>query len=507
MALVRTISAETAAGYGVNILEDSPAAVVQGRGTRIVAIVGDFPWGPTDEPTLVGSGAELIEQFCPAEFQAANDYLSMRAVMGLQFPSSLVVVRIAATSAATAAKTFPHTGATDAVDVTARYEGVLGNRIRISFADNATVPEDSDMTVKVLGSDGTTVRYSRTYLRAIVDGGAALSVSAEAAADPFVVTAIAAGAPDTAPDAVADSALDDVAGADGTGVAGDWSDALATLGDSSVTWNVGFGAEVPSAMVDTWNDAVTAFADAQSGNRFLVHSTPASEDVATALTNVDSAQQSDRCLRPWRRVRVTNEYDPLRGLVTVDGNADAAVAIASVDPWLSPGGAGGNKHMRRIKGVEAGVTATDAQLESLTDAGLTPIVISSALGPILRNARTTSLESADSRRVKVRRLTDYIVTAISDTLVQYAERPLDVDIVNRRLGPVTLPEIGSIRTFLDQLVGPALRSYQLDPFGGNVQANIDSGQWFIILRAKYLPAQEQIILRIQAGAHVSIEEG
>lgn len=518
MALIRQINRIGAAGYGVNILEEVPPPQVVGVGTGNVAVIGAFPWGPENQPLQV-SGAALFETFAPLEFQASDDYPSLKAFMGVPFPALVYVVRVPVTDAAAASATFPHTSSTDSVTVTARYKGAVGNQIRISFADNATTAANSDMTVKVLGADGTTVTYQAVYENAIVDDGTTLSVSVEAAADPFVVTTIASGAPDTAPDEVTDAALDDTAGSDGTAIVGDWTGVLApasgasVLSDSSTPWNVAFGAEVPNSFVDGWNDAVKTFADLQSGSRFCVMSTPTAEAVADALTNVDSGQRTDRALRPWRRVKVTNLFDPDRAVVTLDPNADAAAAIANVAPEVSPGGANGVAYMGRILGVEDDNPASDAELESLTDGGLTPVVMAPALnGAILRNARTTSTTSVDSRRVFRRRMTDFISTSIANVLVQFAERPLDVDIVNRRLGPVTLPEIGAIKGFLEDLRNPntsggqRIRAYELDPYGANTQTNIDQGTWIITLRVKLLSMQEQIVLRLQTGTTVQVEE-
>jgi len=507
MALIRTINRTGSAGYGINVLEVVPPPTVQGVGTSIVAVVGHFPWGPVDTPTVIGGAAELFETFCPLEFGVTNDYASMKAFISKRFPSTLLVVRLDPDSGAAATKTF-NDGVDDSVVVTARYPGAVGSQIRITFADNADTATNSDMTVKVLDSAGT-VRYERTYLNAIV-GGTPITISAEAAEDPFVITTVAAGDPDDIPAAVADSAL--TAGSDGTPVIGDWTAALDTLEDGSNAWNVVFGAEVPDSLVDGWNDAMKLFADDISGSRFCVMSTPGSEAVADALSAVDTGQTSDRCMRLWRKARIVNTYDPARGTITVDPNSFAAVAIASVDPWISPGGAGGREYLRAIAGVEPGVTATDAQLESLRAAGITPLVVDRALGAILRSARTTDTSTVDSARVFVRRMRDFLAESLSNLLLLYAERPLDIDIANRRLGPVTAPEIGSIRQFLDDLASPdgpqgqAIRSYELDEFGGNTQANIDDGQWIIILRVKLISMQEEIVLRLEAGTTVEIEE-
>lgn len=503
MALIRTINRVGAAGYGVNILEETPAAPVTPAGTDIVAVVGLFPWGPTATPTSV-SGGGLFETFSPLEFAAENEYPSLRAFIGKNFPATVTLVRTAVTGAAAATVTFDDALAVDSVTVTARYTGAVGNRIAITWAANAGTPANSDMTVRIIVNGVT--RYEAAYENVVVDNTGSITVNDPD--DPFVTVVAAGGATDV-PAAVTDTSL--ASGADGTVVVGDLVAALNTLADSSVNWDVGFGAEIPDSLVATWNAAVLTFQNTNSRG-FFIASTPASQAVAAAITAVSSIR-SDYILRPWRKVRITNTFDSARGTITVDGNSFIAVATASTAPEQSPGGANSALALRAITGVETGVTATDAELEQLRAAGLSPIVIAPEFeGAIIRGAVTTSIASEDARKVFRRRMVDFLAESISAVLVRYAERPLDVDITNRRLGPVTRPEIASIKEFLEDLQDPGtadgqrIRGFELDPFGSNVAANINAGQWIILLRVQLLSMQEELVLRLQAGTSVSIDE-
>ncbi len=506
MALTRTISRLGAAEYGVNILEDDPPGQVTGVSTNRVAIVGEFPWGPESTPTLV-DGASFFETFSPLEFQQENNYPGVKAFMDKTFPGQVLVVRVPVASAAAATKTFDDVSSGDSVVVTAKYKGAVGSQIRVTWAANATTAANSDLTVKVLGSDGTTVMHQESYENVVVDNTGSITVTDPS--DPFV-TVTAAGSATDVPVAVADSALDDTAGADGTVVIANYSTALDELADDAVEWDVVCGAEVPNSLIEDWNAALGTFMTANERG-FAIASTPAGEAVATAVAAVASYRH-DRIMRPWRRVVVINTFDPLRAQITVDGNVFAAIATASVDPEVSPGGANGAPFMGQIKGLETAVSATDAELASLTAAGITPFGYNTAAfgGAFLRNARTTDITSEDKRRVFRRRMVDFIAESISNTLAKYAERPLDLNLTTGVLGPITRTEVGLIRAFMVGLSNDSrIQTWapsNLDPFGGNNQANIDAGQWILILRVKFNSMQEQTVLRLQAGTTVVVDE-
>lgn len=508
MSLVRKISALTAARYGVNIQEVSPPAQVQGVGTSIIGVVAATPWGPEAIVTQV-SGAGLFDTFCPLEFGVEDDYAAMKAFLNKPFPSVANVARVAVTGAAASTETFQGAGAVDSVVATARYKGVAGDLISIEWVENDDDSAHRDAIVSITPTGATEATYSKRHLNVAVDGTPIVVTSPTKAEEPFVSFAIAAGAPAVVPTVAAAAPL--TSGADGTAVAGDFTAAIDLFADANVEWSVGFVAEPPEALIDDINTGIKSFLDTNDVG-FWVYATPALHPQATALTDV-AALRHDRSLYPWPKVQTINGFDPNRDLTTVQGNSFAAVAIASVDPENSPGGAGGNRYLAGIKALEEGQTATDAELEILSEAGITPFVVTRRLEPpvIMRRAVTTSITSVDSRKVFVRRMKDYVNDSIAELLALYVERPLDLDLARQLLGPVTGPEIAAVRAFLAGLAGEneaegRIKSYTLDEFSGNLQANIDAGQWILDLRYRLFSMQEEVILRVQAGTTVEIEE-
>lgn len=501
MAILRTITSLVGVRYGVNILEVEPVGQVEGVGTSIVAVIAETPWGPVSTPTAV-SGASLFETFAPGEFQVTNDYDAMKAFLNKTFPSIVRVIRPAVTGAAAATVSLPDSVPNDVLDITAKYPGAVGNLISYELVANATVANNRDLTVRVrptgLSGDPT---YEVTYENVVVDDGASVTVNDPG--DPFVTLALNAGAAGDAPDVVAETLL--TGGADGTAVAGDYSTAIDLLADASTDWNVAFVAEPPSGLIADINTAIDTFVDTNDRGLFL-YCTPAGVSASSVLTAAASLR-TDRTAFPWPLVKTVNGFDPNRGEITVQGNSFAAVAFASAQPYESPGGALSADFLLGISGLEDGITASDAELEAAKDAGIMAFFNSRQLGVIIRGAVTTDVSSVDARRVYVRRFKDYVAQSIANFLVRYAERPLDIDLSNRRLGPITGPEIGAVRQFLQtELDQGRLVAYVLDEFGGNVQSNIDAGRWIIDLRAKFVSAQEEIVFRIQAGTTVVVDE-
>lgn len=501
MALVRQISAVTAARYGVNILEEVPPAQVRGVGSNRVAVVGEFPWGPVEQATQI-SGAGLFDTFSPLEFGVENLFPALRAFLNKDFPSVVQVVRVDPTGSATADFTFAGTGPADSVDVTARHSGVAGNQIQIAWVANVTTPANFDAVVTI----GT--RYRVRYENVAVPG---TPITVNDPGDPFV-TFTRVGSANVVPTAVAEPGTALTGGLDGTAIIGDYSDAINVLADLNVDWSVGFVAEPPATLIDTINTALETFNTANNRG-FLVLCTPAGQSVADAQTAAQGLPAT-RLMYPYPLVKTINGFDPNRGEITVMPNSFAAVAIASVPPEISPGGVSGAPFMRGITSLEDGASISDAEYEALNDAGVAPIFISRRVanaigggGAIIRGAFTTSTATVDQARVFVRRMTDFIAQSIAETLVLYAERPLDIDLANRVLGPITGPELGAVRQFLTDLEDTnRIVFFELEEFSGNTQSDIDAGRWIIILRIKFFSMQEEIILRLQAGTTVVISE-
>lgn len=497
-SLIQTISALSQSQYGVNVLEQDVPASAPGASTNVVAVVGNFPWGPVDTIGEITSNAELFDTFAPLPFDALDDYPALKSFLNKTFPNTVKVVRVSPSGQAKATHTFLDGSSGNSVDVTAKYFGVLGNSIKVEWSTNADDSTARDATVSI----GTA--YSVTYPAVATIVSAALVVTDPG--DPYVTFAKHSAAT-LVPAVISATALS--TGADGTAAAGDYSSAIELFAGADVGFDVGFVAEPESAILDDVNDALKSFVDSH-GKGMWVLSTPASQSAATSKTYV-ADYRSDRLVYPWPRVKTINGFDPDRAEITVDGAPFVAAAMASVQPEIGPGGKPGAAALKGITAIEQ-VGTTLTTLNALNAKGITPFFMSDALeGAILFNGLTTSL-TAGRTKIFRRRMTDYVTTSLAGLLEHYVGEPLDINLSRQALGPITGPEAGQITQFLENLKNPGqgnpqrIRDYSLDPFGGNLQSNIDAGQWILVLLVQLLSMQEQIVLRAQIGESVAVTE-
>ena len=97
-SLIRRVTGISGIGYGVNILEVTPAGKIGAAPTGVIGIVGDFPWGPVNVVTQVGSTGEFFRQFSPLEFENQNLFAALKTMLNKPFPAAIQVCRIAPSS-------------------------------------------------------------------------------------------------------------------------------------------------------------------------------------------------------------------------------------------------------------------------------------------------------------------------------------------------------------------------------------------------------------------------
>jgi hypothetical protein len=492
-SLIRRVSALNQVGYGVNIWEIAPPRNVEGEAQNVIGMVAELPWGPPSVVTKVTTPAEFWEAFYPAAFGADKAEATYRAILALLNKpiftrGGLKVVRVDATSAAAATKS--DAAGTGTVEITAKYKGETGNTIKRQW----TAATDGDGAKRNLViTIGTS--YSATYENLS-------TTTVTAVADAYVT--VTKSSPSAMPTAGSAELL--TGGSDGTAVATDYTGSdsvqkgLRCFYGDSVQVDVLFVAECPSGLINAVNGALKAFATAcEKGIAVLC--TVDGQTSADALSYVAS-YTADRCVYTWPRVKTTNFFDEDAGEIEVDGNAFAAAAIANVDAWLSPGGAGGAEYLTGITGLED-ETASRTTLDGLSDGGIVPWFMSSAFGgAILYRAKTTA---TDGTRVFSRRMRDYLENAIATYAEHYVETQLDVDLGSRVYGPNTSGFISAVMQFLEnEKISTHLKGYSVDGFSENTEAGLDGGRWIVLIKAELYPMAEEIVIKAQIGETVVI---
>lgn len=492
-SLIRRVTSEAGIGYGVNVMEIAPPGAVQGVKTTVVAIVANLPWGPTDTVTDVGTVAEFFDTFAPAHFGfTSTSWPALLAFVNKAWPGPLKVVRISPSSHAAATYSWVVTGGN--VIATATRKGTAGNSISVAWtAATDAVSTHRDVTVAI----GTT--YSATYKN--------VSISDITQVDDPYVDFTLSSSPTVLPNAGVTNSL--ASGGDGTPAASDFVGSISSakgmqlFASAAQEFAVLFCAGVASGILDSVNDGLLAFVQAYPKCIAVLSTVDGQSKSAAATYAAD--YRSDRIFYPWPRVKTLDAFDADLAEAECDGAPFAACAIASVDPWRSPGGEGGRPFLTGVTGLED-ETFSLVDIDTLNEAGIGPFFMGKK-GCIIARAVTTSLTSG-LEKLHRRRMTDYLSASISEACEDYVELPLDLTLSSHTLGNNTGALVGRINQFLADLQGkPAIRSFVVDPFGGCVQADIDAGRWTILVTVQLLSMMEEIVLRVTAGERVNIVTG
>ena len=181
---------------GVLVKETDLTSVVPSVATTTGAFVGDFAWGPADEITTISSENDLVARFGKPNDTTAKDFLT--AASFLAYGNNLKVVRsLDVTTATNAVQSGTavlisnsedyfnnhSTGAGTNGMWAAKYPGVLGNSLRVSFADSSNFDTNSvaSVTVSAGGTSYTsapTVTFSAPGAGVTATGTATISSGA-----------------------------------------------------------------------------------------------------------------------------------------------------------------------------------------------------------------------------------------------------------------------------------------------------------------------------------------
>lgn len=493
-SLVRNIVKASDAGYGVNFFDIAPPTSPIGAVSRTIGIVGDFPWGPVNTPTLCYSFDDVLNAVCPSVFPTAlSDNEAMKAFIGKTFPGPIYVCRINATSAVATVYSYTVTGGT--IVGTANYKGVAGNDISLTWAA-ATDADSTHRNLTVAIGTGYSVTYENVTLTTITSLG-----------DPYI-TFTKGSSPSVLPAAAA-SASSTTSGSNGSAVAADFVGSsssnvgIRTFYASNIDVDVLFVAECPSALAGDVNTGLVAYATGSGKSGMVVLSSVTSQSATAASTYAASYTDGGRSqvVGVWPRVKVTDTRLSTFPTITVDGNAFMAVAMATVDPWDSPEGNNSVDVCAPITGLETD-NATETAYAAIQAGGMTAFYIEDTLGPILRGAVTTTTTSGktDVVRSLYRR---YFQKNVARYAIYYIGLALQVDLTARKLGAKVAPLVDSITAFCaDEQTKGHINGYTVDAFSANTTADIDAGNWTIATAIDTYSPLRKLIIRTQIGSTV-----
>ena len=143
--------------HGVYAIERTPPATVRATGSSTSALIGQFPWGPSQTLFTPTDMNNLLSTFAPAGMtRTGSGYLS---IIRKGWPL-LKVVRVEGATAVIASAILNKTGPTPMLTLTLKYPGTAGNSVTATVA----APSDGNvnhfnLTISVTGQTGTTTDF------------------------------------------------------------------------------------------------------------------------------------------------------------------------------------------------------------------------------------------------------------------------------------------------------------------------------------------------------------
>lgn len=344
---------------GLYIFEKNPPTFIKGVELGVVAVAGETLRGPVDTPVEITSEARFIEVFGHrSRYGSTTEVNQVRKFLMNKPFGKVVVVRAAASAAATAEKDFVAT-ATPIINVAASSPGAWGNDLTVDIvAASDANANHFDMIVNYRGS---TVRYKNLD---VTTGNNNLSeVIGSDLANLVVVSKLADGRPDN----VAAAALNDTAGADGTIANTDYTAAGRAI--EKIAYYKGVGvcavAETSVAAADI-NTKMHTEALASNDRLFLIWN--GSHSAAASAVVTDAANyRSDRIVYCYNSVK-TYDSEAAADVMTAP-HSWAASILSQVDVDINIGEEASKAYTRGIAGLQ-NESLSRSDYISLKDAGV-----------------------------------------------------------------------------------------------------------------------------------------
>lgn len=445
----------------------------------VIGVVGTANWGPTDTPTLVTSLAEFMQQFGGYE-TGLTGILTASAVYAQNARARMYFVRATPSSVAgvKATKTL-----SAKVRIDAKHIGTEGNNVSVTVANGTHSGKKYTLSDAVLGlteiwdDQGNTTVASNTFAAA---GG-----PNEPGAGSQLVTFVSLV--DTDPANAAAAPL--VGGTNGTAVDADYIGAVGAGGSrtglyafdavSDVRYLV--AAQQSSTAIQT---AWLAYAEARSikqGLVFAIVNTPAAQDPGTVgIGTLDSDRAA--IFWPWLQ-SVAMPVAARASYVAPDG------FIAGLMSTQKPNRGPLNLPLYGVTQLQ--YSASDAQLDTVTDKRINPIVAPRGRGVRTWGNLTLSSDAAWSR-IPIRQEYDAIEQAAWDGTAWVVGEPNDPDTL--------WPQVAGQ---MDAMLGQFVRDGTIVAFlpsvvdeTNNTPQDVADGKLRIDLRIQPTFSVEYVLIRI-----------
>jgi hypothetical protein len=474
--------------------------MIQGIGSGVVAMVGQFPWGPPQQLITPAGTKELIDMFAPRGMDhLCPGYL---ALLSKGFPSLRLVRALAQDSVAATCSITWGIDPLPKLVITAKYPGSAGNSLvaTVSAASNGN-PMCFNLTVSVSGASGNTSdvfrnlstnTFGTTNMASMLDGCLLVgNIYLRSSLTP----------PEEGVTSFSGGSEDPLSAADYVGTPSTGDRGLAILeADKSI--RMVFVDDCGSTLRPVVNAGVRAHVELMGDRLGFIHGDPGMQ-ISDVLTDVQS-YRSDRVvyMDPW-----CFTYDDVTGAERlVPPSSFGASVAAQVSPSTSIAWKD-SEVGAMLSGIVRLETDRGAGIPDLTDAGIVAVQREEDGGYRLEAGVLTIAPSDPSKRNITRtRMGDYIAVSFARSVRSMVDAP------NVPMNRMML--VGVLQAFMEGLVAnrdtdpahlPYVDAYELGDLSSvNSQSDLAEGNFTIPLSVRIGSSMERIFLSIMHGESVVV---
>lgn len=466
---------------GIVVDEQAPAPNVQGVGTGVAILVGQFQRGLTSLERVSG-----IKDF--HQRYGKSSYLGNIQLKNKKF-STLKVIRVLASNAVLATRTFDDGGgpAVDIIRFDAKSKGVYGNSITVTI-------EAGSVSGKKYTVKDTTPNNKEFFPDEVYDNVVITAVGTTFANSKLVdVTVLATSAE---PANVTATAL--ATGSDGTIADTDYETAIAKA-EAENAGNVLF--------LDQYNQTRNGYLKTHAAltqDKMVICAEEENDLVSDNETDVALLRDTD-----GRIIYAVNWVQTTIDGVSVFTSPAAWVAslFSQVAPNVSLAYAGNTGLLFGVTGLKKDLTRVD--YKALMEAGVCAFENDSDIGFKIRSAVTTQILNSSKLTILRRRMADYLTNSIAKFLKNYQNAPNTVGNRNAAKAAIEtfirlqekdgiLPKDSEVQTGLAKIV---------DVETENDDDSIAAGQFRILYKQRIFSEMRFIILKAEIGESVVVTEG
>ncbi len=495
----------------INIIDQAPQGVIKGIIQNVVGIVGEFVKGPYATPTAEGSYSSVVNDFGGFNAGVGEGDLSANGngvaqLSGLTW-GGLVVVRA---DLHTGNVTFTLSGTTSTPILIP-----AGSRVKSSGAPTHIFLTDQDLTIP-----GTTGNLTGT-VGIVPLNAASFGIDAIAAIDTVVDKPSGLGTV-TISCSNAAATTDLTAALVVTAYQNAITSTLVYNGSPGSTINILFSARKDplSAQPITSTGTVEPIRAALISNAVNFSNNNVLGRLAVCIGHRGTVKaQALNCKLSSQAVYgLTDEREIFEDLAVkwnspeagsmleICSDAFMASVLSQLPPWENPGQA--TQYTAGILGLESDLTESYGVQDYIdfVAAGINAFQMDPLTGPQFIQGFTGVNQAVYSanRRVSRRRMADYIEASIALGTASYSKKlstPVRRDTLT-----------GEIVTFLNgelsksQPENAHIASFSVDDQSGNTQAQLDSGEFNVLVSAKTLPSMDAINFIMTVGENITISE-